>query len=384
VILKRKTNFKNTKILKSLYENVKIKRRKMSLSCVSCGKEAKYLCGHGCTTLYCGESCARDAYTQHKTECAVLVGGNSAKEILNRVSSGSIQQRFESLKREFKNLQNVVNQYTNLNWFQQRLNKPSVNAHIQAFLTAANTLYQHPNMSSVRNEIYNQIKWVQEAQPLWIKADIGEEEPLDFVGVDYTDRTTMWNYVNQGTPEQKYNNVQAQFNAVWNAMIEHSQSRFRAFNKGKITAYKDAFLAVAANIALQPAMRSYKDNIMALAHRIQWNAPKMIGAEEKLSEINEGAIDGLRDENAFFKYFNLNDASKRERIIDSTFVDLQDTYEAHKKDLFKGGLVKKLDHFVGALTRVQNERKDVSAQEKRFYADLINRVNVWKQSISRK
>jgi len=357
----------------------------MSLSCVSCGKEAKFLCGHGCTTLYCGESCAKEAYMQHKLECDVLVGGNSAKEILNRVSSGSIQQRFESLKREFINLQKVMTQYTNLNWFQQRLNKPSVNAHIQAFLSAANTLYQHPNMSSVRKEIYNLINWVNEAQPLWIKADIGEEEPLDFVGVNYTDRKTMWEYANRGTPEQRYNNVKAQFSAVWDAMYAHSQSTFRFANKGKITAYKDAFISVASTIMMQHDMSRYRQSINLWINQIQQRAPGLIGEEAELSEINEGAIDGLRDENAFFNYFNYNDASKRERNIDTTFVDLQDTFEAHKKDLFKGGLVKKLDHFVGALTRLLKEReKDLSAQEKEFYADLIKRVGVWRQSITRK
>jgi len=91
--------------------------------CVSCGKDAQYLCGHGCMTPYCGEHCAQNAYIEHKLECAVLIGGASAEEILRRSNHGTPAQRYQYLYREFQFLQQAMTQHMHLNWLQQRLNK---------------------------------------------------------------------------------------------------------------------------------------------------------------------------------------------------------------------------------------------------------------------
>jgi hypothetical protein len=44
--------------------------------CSVCCKQAQYLCGHGCETAYCGESCAKSVYNVHKESCSELIEWN--------------------------------------------------------------------------------------------------------------------------------------------------------------------------------------------------------------------------------------------------------------------------------------------------------------------
>lgn len=247
----------------------------MSLSCSECDNQARFLCGHGCGTVYCAEECAKNAYNVHKNECVALVG----------------------------------------------------------------------------------------------------------------DKATAWSYVNQGTAEQRYNNVKALLDSVWTAM----QGRITIFNKGKIRDEKDTFIYVASNIMLQPDMVRYRNAINMWITQVQQQAAKLIGEEERRldidegTNIDEGVIDIFHDENAFYKSFNLTKEMSRTNVIISTFGDLQETYEKHKKDLFKGNLKKKLQYFTGALRRLIQEKGDtISFKEKEAYEEFIRQVDVWIVSLSKK
>jgi len=118
-------------------------------------------------------------------------------------------------------------------------------------------------------------------------------------------------------------------------------------------------------------------NLINWVHEFQ---PQMVR-----SNINEGVIDVFNDENTFYKSFNLTKEMSRTNVIMSTFGDLQDTYEKHKKDLFKGNLKKKLQYFTGALRRLMQEKKDIiSSKENNTYQEYIQQVDIWIASLSKK
>jgi hypothetical protein len=216
-----------------------------------------------------------------------------------------------------------------------------------------------------------------------VSYNVHKTECTALVGVNYPDDESMYAYINQGTPDQKYQRVREHFSAVWDA-VENATF----FTKHSVKKYKDAFIKVASSILLQKDMSRYKNNILLWVQQIQQrSAVRRIGEEE----IGEGAVDVLRDENAFFNSLNLRLETSRRNVIRDTFVDLEITYEKHKKDLLKGGLKNKINYFVRALRRVIIEKGQVktlgeklSSKEEAEYARYIQQAETWLATLEKK
>ena len=58
--------------------------------CVVCNKQAEYRCGHGCSAVYCGESCAKSVYEVHEqTQCSGLIGVENSESLIKKINYGS-------------------------------------------------------------------------------------------------------------------------------------------------------------------------------------------------------------------------------------------------------------------------------------------------------
>ena len=127
------------------------------MNCSVCGKDAPFLCGHGCDTGYCGRECALSVYKEHKEECVgvalALVGSqwvwNSAEALYADFSRfrdpGQRQQRVQAAWQAIRQEEdpNVTRQW---NMFNRASKQREVDAH-KAMFRAAIALIVHNGAS---------------------------------------------------------------------------------------------------------------------------------------------------------------------------------------------------------------------------------------------
>jgi len=148
--------------------------------CSVCNKKAHITCGHGCDTVYCGESCAKSVYEIHqKLECYGLIGLQDTQTIIRQISGGSQTTVYQSLYRQFQFLQQELTQHLHLNWVQKKFNRSAIERSIQTFLDVAHYLIANrPDFDGpTRTAIQNLWNWVKGQSPMYLNSKI--ESPFD-------------------------------------------------------------------------------------------------------------------------------------------------------------------------------------------------------------
>lgn len=103
--------------------------------------------------------------------------------------------------------------------------------------------------------------------------------------------------------------------------------------------------------------------------------------------VGEGVAD-FNTVESYSRSFAIKDPSKRKIIIDATYRDVKDTYEAERRGnrWAKNKLIKKLETFSQALTEFVSNRKDLNltTEERRAYAGYVQQVDAWKSLLKTK